>query len=750
MGYKLDPKERSHEFVSKAYDLYLKKLYKGKDSIKGVKVITKEVPAGKTIEELIFLGFLPKIGYSDVEVPYDPNISSKGLDPTEEAKPIGPVQPILEPAPEILGSPVEPVAAPSSRERSKEPVQQEGIRETAPRSTSTIAKPLIHFYDDMLNTDISRKEGYVRDLRKIANTSLNFAKLRRINNFLTGYEDQKLDDTLLNIKVFKELSYTSKAESFKLGICSFKQLVQVGLGSDNTILIKYNFNDDYSEAKYSTIVSIEQRLSELVFLLSNKLFQKTIADGFKIATGNAVSYSGFNHLKGITNEIDIDFKYKNDRESGVVAHVSPRKKTMFFDLFDYKSPTYEGNEKYERYKNTIRHECYHLSQVEVITNSAEYQDLGGADYCFKLMFEGITVFSISDHVYELSEFVTEAEEAAALVGTEAEKAAARKSVYENKIKSGFFRTVDALNNLFFSYGGALAFWIWFWKKYKQINPTANFVDAVIKPIYNKITSTDTNVLDSSLTILANMLNLPLAVPMEDGSRKSNYNNARIALMTACISEIESTIADFITNMNLKQDYAALGSSFFSTPESPIDHSGQTDPKDYLPNYDVMVEDEIFFGTDLPARFNGENIKKRYEAIIKKKNVNQIVFIAMDSFGSSFMQKTKEMCSLKERNDKAIVYYVILFSTSEDSETDPKLPFWDFNNPEQDFISIDEKHIMYARIKYESQELTSLSESGPDTDLEKVLKKIPNTVASELNSPELAKGNLLITQSIAST
>jgi|11_taG_2_1085331.scaffolds.fasta_scaffold00085_4 hypothetical protein len=750
MGYTLDPQKRSNEFVSKAYDLYLKKLYKGKESIKSVRVITKEVPAGKTIEELTSLGFLPKPRYSDVEVPYSTDASSKGLEPTEEAKPVGAAQPILEPAPEIVGSAIGSTMIPPRTEQPKEPVQQERVRETAPKSTSTIAKPLIHFYDDMLNTDISRKEGYVRDLRKIANASLKFAKLRRINNFLTGYEDQKLDSTLLNIKVFKELGYTSKAEKFKLGICSFKQLVQVGLGADNTILLEYNFNDDYLEEKYSAIVSIEQRLSELTFIMSNKLFQKTIADGFKIATRSATSYSGFDHLKGIPNKIEVKFKYIKDRKSGIIAHVSPSEKIMFFDLFDYKSPTYEGNEKYERYKNTIRHECYHLSQVGVITNSAEYQQIGKANWCFKLMVEGMTVFSISDHIYELNEFVTEAEKAAALVDTEAEKAAARKSVYEQKIKSGFFRVVDSFNNLSFSYGGALAFWIWFWKKYKQINPTANFVDVVVKPVYNKITSTDTNVLDSSMTILANMLNLPLALPMEIGNQKINYDNARIALMTACISEIESTIAGFIANMNSKQDYAALGSSFFSTLELPIEHSGQRDPKDYLPNYDVMVEDNIFFGAGLPARFNGGNIKKRYEGIIKTKNVNQIIFIAMDSFGSSFIEKTKEMCSFKERNDKAIIYYVVLFSTSEDADFIPRLPFWDFNNPEEDFISIEEEHIMYARIKYESEGLTSLSESGPDTDLEEVLKKIPNIVVDELDSPELAKGNLLIAQSIAST
>lgn len=70
MGYKLDPKERSDEFVSKAYDLYLKKLYKGKESIKSVKVSVKEIPGAKSVEELIAEGYIDTKDFDQGVSPY--------------------------------------------------------------------------------------------------------------------------------------------------------------------------------------------------------------------------------------------------------------------------------------------------------------------------------------------------------------------------------------------------------------------------------------------------------------------------------------------------------------------------------------------------------------------------------------------------------------------------------------------------------------------------------------------------------
>lgn len=762
MGYKLDPKERSYEFVSKAYDLYLKKLYKGQETIKSIRVTTKEVPAGKTIEELTSLGFLPRPGYSDIEVPYDPNASSKGLDPTEQpgANTSRPLQPPTSPqqqspAPELLGPSIAPTMAPSpaprqttGKEPEVTPPRQEKIAESAQEPTAKTAKTLLHFFDDLKNKDISRKELYAFNLRRIADVLLSYAKSRGISHFLTGYT-KFFDDTPMDTKkLLRPLIYSSRSVVFKSEICAFKQIVNLNFSEPTSIALKYRFHENYAEAKYSNINNLELRLSELVFILSNKLLQKTIIDSFEMANDNG----NVSHLDKIVPAINVRFKTNEDQPSGTVAYVSPLEKSMYYDLFDFWSPTYEGNEEYELFKGTVRHESFHLTHSDVLINVYEKDvSIGGINpisYYMKILFEGITVFTTSDHLDDFEKLIARAE----IEGAQGE--AAKKAYYDLQVDRAFYSLANARQTLSFSYAAGCAFWIWFWKRWTATNPSANFLKDVTIPIYNIITNPDQSSVESSMTLLAKMANVPLATPIEDGTKQLNYINAANALRAGFKAEAENIFKDFVANMNAKQDYAALGSSFFSTPARPIEHSGYRDPRDYLPDYDVMIEDELFFGSSLNQEFDHRPIEGNYYQRITKQNVNQIVFVGMDSFGDNFLEKIKAFCSADSSRGVPINYYIILFSTAEDSPGASKLPFWDFENPEQDFISIDKKYILYARIKYESKELANYDvesdTTAPHVLLEKVLKKIPTQVATDPGSAELAKGNLLITQSIAYT
>ena len=772
MGYKLDPKERSYEFVSKAYDLYLKKLYKGKETIKSVKVATKEVPAGKTIEELTSLGFLPRPGYSDIEVPYDPNASSRGLDPVEEpelstrralqpaAPPPqrpSPAPPALEPAPQVLGPSVAPTVAvtptpprlprPLPRVKpAEEPPKQESITESAREPTVKTAKTLLHFFDDLKNKDISRKELYAFNLRKIADVLLSYVRDRGVTHFLTGYTKFFSDTPIDTKKLLRPLIYTSRSSVFKSEICAFKQIVNLNLSEPTSIGLKYRFHENYSEAKYSNINNLELRLSELVFILSNKILQKTIIDAFAMADDNG----NVSHLGSVVSALNIRFKTDEDAPSATVAYVSPLDKGMYYDLFDYWSPTYEGNEEYELFKGTVRHECFHLTHSHILINNKE-KDLsaGGINpisYYMKILFEGITVFTTSDHLDDFEKLIARAEREPNEI--------AKKAYYDLQVDRAFYSLANARQTGSFSYAAGCAFWIWFWKRWTATNPSANFLKDVTIPIYNMVTNLDQSSVESSMTLLAKIANVPLATPIEDGTKQLNYFNAANALKSAFKAEAESIFKDFVANMNAKQDYAALGSSFFSTPERPIEHSGLRDPRDYLPNYDVMIEDELFFGPNLNQDFDHRPIQSNYYQRITKQDINQIVFVGMDSFGDNFVEKIKGFCSADSSRGVPINYYIILFSTKEDNPGAPKLPFWDFDNPEQDFISIDEKYILYARIKYESKELEGYDfenhSTAPHLLLEKVLTKVPTQVTADPGSTELAKGNLLITQSIAYT
>lgn len=773
MGYKHDPKERSYEFVSKAYDLYLKKLYKGKESIKSVKVTTKEVPAGKTIEELTSLGFIPKPGYSDIDVPYDPNASSRGLDPVEQpessdrrvsappAPPAPPLQPpplsppALEPPPQALGPSIAPTIAPpptpqqpARRAPKEEPPKQERITESAQEPTVKTAKVLLHFFDDLKNKDISRKELYAFNLRKIADVLLSYTRERGVTNFLTGYTKFLSETPMDKRKLLRPLIYTSRSSVFKSEICAFKQIVSLNFSAPTSIGLKYRFHENYSEAKYNDINNLELRLSELVFILSNKLLQKTIIDSFTTANDNG----NVSHLGSIITALNIRFKTDEDARSGTVAYVHPSRKSMYYDLFDFWSPTYEGNEDYELFKGTVRHECFHLTHSDTLLNVKEANiGIGGINpisYYMKILFEGITVFTTSDHLDDFEKLIARAERE----GAQGE--AAKKAYYDLQVDRAFYNLANSSRTLSFSYAAGCAFWIWFWKRWTASNPSANFLKDVTIPIYNTVTNPDQSSVESSMTLLAKMVNVPLATPIENGTKQLNYANAANALRDAFKAEAESIFKDFVANMNAKQDYAALGSSFFSTPARPIEHSGYRDPRDYLPNYDVMIEDDLFFGSNLNEDFDHRPILQNYHQRITKQNISQIVFIAMDSFGDNFVENIKGFCSLNSNNGVPINYYIILFSTVEDNPGAPKLPFWDFEDAEQDFISIDEKHILYARIKYESKELVNYDvendTTAPHVLLEKVLTKIPTQVANDPGSVELAKGNLLITQSIAYT
>ena len=322
MAYKLDPKNKYGSFLSKGYELYLKKMYKGKESVKTVKVVTKEVPAGKTVKELKAMGLL--IGEDQTASPL--------MDP-ERGKydPMG-----LLGDSEIKTEPIEE-SAPAPEEKAPEATEVPEIKKAE----------TLFWQSNSINSNIAEDLDYVKYRRAETKRIKDWSRGDRVSEFLVGENDGI--DYIRDPSVYE----------FRANTITLKQ---------DQITYNYQFNREYKEAVYTNSIwftDVEDKLSRVFYHLSKK-WLPDIESTYISLCGAAPSTSlrvGFHddrvdasstmaYVTGDAKRMHINLKYFREVENGQILPRDQITDGGFSDWFD----------------KTIFHEIHHQWSNKFISN----------------------------------------------------------------------------------------------------------------------------------------------------------------------------------------------------------------------------------------------------------------------------------------------------------------------------------------------------------------------------------------------
>lgn len=230
MVYKLDPENRYESFLSEAYKMYLKMVYTDEQSVETVRVVTQEVPAGKTIQELEEMGILAS---SD-------NIASPLL--SEERRGYSTFANLTPEDNEVKE------VAPETEKPTIEPVKVKAER--------------AFWYTSDISSEVADDIKYIKRRRAATKRIIKWLETNGVSSSFVGGP--------LNFKQCNNLSnLQEKMNSLEI---LHERLINA---TNETVRYTYNFNGEYKDnSTYEDIPgfleNVEDRLSKLIYHLSSK------------------------------------------------------------------------------------------------------------------------------------------------------------------------------------------------------------------------------------------------------------------------------------------------------------------------------------------------------------------------------------------------------------------------------------------------------------------------------------------------
>ena len=304
MAYK---PEKYSKFLSEGYDLYLKKIHKGKETIKEVEIELIPIPAGKSLEDIYDVE-LPDLSPSTgPAIPYRPKSSS-------EPSPKGP----------------ERLLVPTKTTR-----PTEGTPKSAKRLIKVKADKLL-WVTNSIKSYIADDLHYIKHNRAVSRQIEAWAKSKGLRKFLygNGIEIRSIPGMVNLVLLMNtiELKHGDLKVTYNLGKPTFSALMSLPLTEQDF------------------------RLSSLFYHLSKRWFP--------------ASYEYYKNISGAlkrfgerTPHLNIIFE-ESDGVGKSLAHVNVNREVMNFDILDY-SNAFSNRENMKGtgeslYDNTVHHEMHHF------------------------------------------------------------------------------------------------------------------------------------------------------------------------------------------------------------------------------------------------------------------------------------------------------------------------------------------------------------------------------------------------------